>query len=126
MNPRSSRTAAQQGLPSPAPELDAKDLPAAAERFPQGRDHGSAGHAARTESSRTSRRAHRAPGNAKGYTECLETFAKQHRERLEELLRAHGPESRPASHHRYAPTGQPETLAALERVEANPLGLRSE
>ncbi|WP_069817511.1 hypothetical protein [Streptomyces sp. TP-A0874] len=43
-----------------------------------------------------------------------------HRDRLEELLRAYGPGSRPASHGRYALVGQPETLVILERMEAVP------
>ncbi|MFD3701137.1 hypothetical protein ACFWUZ_34295 [Streptomyces sp. NPDC058646] len=60
------------------------------------------------------------------YIERLEAFAEQHRDRLEELLRAYGPGSRPASHGRYALIGQPETLVILERMETHPFGLRSE
>lgn len=37
-----------------------------------------------------------------GYVQRLEAFADQHRERLEELLRAYGPGSAPAEHGRYA------------------------
>ncbi|MCB8908444.1 MULTISPECIES: hypothetical protein [unclassified Streptomyces] len=54
------------------------------------------------------------------------TSAEQRRARLEELLRAYGPGSRPASHGRYALIGQSETLVVLERMETNPFGLRSE
>jgi hypothetical protein len=61
-----------------------------------------------------------------GYIEHLEAFVQQHRTRLEELLRAYGPGSRPASHDRYALIGQPVTLVILERMETNPFGLRSE
>ncbi|MFE4526882.1 hypothetical protein ACFRMO_02885 [Streptomyces anulatus] len=37
-----------------------------------------------------------------------------------------GRAARPVSHCRYALIGQPETLVILERVEANPFGLRGE
>ncbi|MEV0040604.1 hypothetical protein [Streptomyces sp. NPDC050804] len=50
----------------------------------------------------------------------------QHRARLEELLRAYGPGSKPASHGRYALIGQPETLVILERMEAVPMLLRGQ
>ncbi|MER6687442.1 hypothetical protein [Streptomyces olivaceoviridis] len=49
-----------------------------------------------------------------------------HRARLEELLRAYGPGSRPASRGRYALIEQPETLVILERMETNPFGLRGQ
>lgn len=61
-----------------------------------------------------------------GYIERLEAFVEQHRARLEELLRAYGPGSRPASHGRYALIGRPETLVILERMETNPFGLRAQ
>ncbi|GAB1340829.1 hypothetical protein ACE1SV_74190 [Streptomyces sp. E-15] len=61
-----------------------------------------------------------------GYIERLEAFVEEHRARLEELLRVYGPGSRPASRGRYALVGQPETLVILERMEANPFGLRSQ
>ncbi|MFD7206287.1 hypothetical protein [Streptomyces sp. NPDC059893] len=48
-----------------------------------------------------------------GYIKRLEAFVEEHRDRLEELLRAYGPGSRPASHGRYALVGQPETLVIL-------------
>ncbi|MEU8463945.1 hypothetical protein [Streptomyces sp. NPDC029003] len=38
----------------------------------------------------------------------------EHRALLEELLRAYGPGSTPASHGRYALIGQPEPLVILE------------
>ncbi|MFE3022110.1 hypothetical protein [Streptomyces sp. NPDC059256] len=59
-----------------------------------------------------------------GYIERLEAFVEEHRDRLEELLRAYGPGSRPASHGRYALVGQPETLVILEWMEAVPFLLR--
>ncbi|MGW5498766.1 hypothetical protein [Streptomyces olivaceoviridis] len=61
-----------------------------------------------------------------GYIERLEAFVQQHRARLEELLRAYGQGSRPASRGRYALIEQPETLVTLERMETNPFGLRSQ
>ncbi|MCX5205978.1 hypothetical protein OG897_31730 [Streptomyces sp. NBC_00237] len=48
----------------------------------------------------------------------------QHRARLEEMLRAYGRGSTPASHGRYALIGQPETLVILEQMETNPFALR--
>ncbi|MFI8769545.1 hypothetical protein ACIGN6_32200 [Streptomyces sp. NPDC053792] len=60
-----------------------------------------------------------------GYPERLEAFAEQHRARLEELLRAYGPGSAPASHGRYMLAGQPESLIVCERMEAVPFLLRS-
>ncbi|GAA3015344.1 hypothetical protein [Streptomyces fulvorobeus] len=65
------------------------------------------------------------PEERAGYIEQLEAFVQQHRARLEELLRAYGPGSRPASHGRYALVGQPETLVILERMETAPFLLRS-
>jgi hypothetical protein len=65
------------------------------------------------------------PEEREGYTERLEAFVEQHRARLEEMLRAYGPGSRPASRGRYALVGQPETLVILERMETAPFGLRS-
>lgn len=62
----------------------------------------------------------------RGLIERLEGFVEQHRRRLEELLRAYGPGSRPASHGPYALIGQPETLVILGRRDTNPSGLRSQ
>ncbi|MFD8288073.1 hypothetical protein ACFV2B_07535 [Streptomyces lavendulae] len=62
----------------------------------------------------------------KGYIERLEAFVEEHRARLEELLRAYGPGSRPAEFGRYALIGQPDTLVILERMETNPFGLRAQ
>ncbi|MFB7896164.1 hypothetical protein ACFC1B_07515 [Streptomyces xiamenensis] len=59
-----------------------------------------------------------------GYTRRLEAFAQEHRERLEELLRAYGPGSVPASHGRYMLVGQPESLILCERMETAPFHLR--
>ncbi|MER6015962.1 hypothetical protein [Streptomyces bluensis] len=55
------------------------------------------------------------------YVQRLEAFADRHRERLEEMLRAYGPGSTPASHGRYALVGQPESLVLCERFETAPL-----
>ncbi|MFE4830712.1 hypothetical protein [Streptomyces sp. NPDC056672] len=65
-------------------------------------------------------------GEHEGYIERLEAFVQQHRARLEELLRAYGPGSKPAWHGRYALIGQPETLVILERMEAVPMLLRGQ
>ncbi|MFI0596616.1 hypothetical protein [Streptomyces griseus] len=64
------------------------------------------------------------PEEREGYIERLVAFVEQHRARLENLLRAYGPASTPASHGRYALIGQPETLVILERMEAAPFLLR--
>ncbi|MFJ5143207.1 hypothetical protein [Streptomyces sp. NPDC088707] len=112
--------------PAPAVELDAKDVLAAAERFPwavaapgtrhwpDGSDFLDAALSAVANEERA------------GYIERLEAFVEEHRDRLEELLRAYGPGSRPASHGRYALIGQPETLVILERMEAAPFLLRGQ
>ncbi|MER7761918.1 hypothetical protein [Streptomyces sp. NPDC097619] len=60
-----------------------------------------------------------------GYAESLVEFVEGHRARLEELLRAYGPGSKPAAHGRYALVGRPETLVILERMETTPFLLRS-
>ncbi|TVL87349.1 hypothetical protein [Streptomyces sp. SAJ15] len=110
---------------APAPPLEARDVLAVAERFPwalaapderhwpDGEFLDVALSAVRTE-------------EREGYIERLEAFVEQHRARLEELLRAYGPGSRPASHGRYALIGQPETLVILERMETHPFGLRAQ
>lgn len=59
-----------------------------------------------------------------GYAQRLEEFANRHRGRLEELLRAYGPGSEPASHGRYMLAGQPESLIVCERMESAPFLLR--
>ncbi|MGW6684933.1 hypothetical protein ACWGBO_34465 [[Kitasatospora] papulosa] len=66
------------------------------------------------------------PDERKGYIERLEAFVEQHRPRLEEMLRTHGPGSMPASHGRYALIGQPETLVSVERMENAPFLLRGQ
>ncbi|WEH43949.1 hypothetical protein [Streptomyces sp. AM 2-1-1] len=110
----------------PAVELDAKDVLAAAERFtwavaapgvrhwPDGSDFLDVALSAVS------------PEEREGYIEHLAVFVEGHRDRLEELLRAYGPGSRPASHGRYALIGQPETLVIVERMEAVPFLLRSQ
>ncbi|WP_328335730.1 MULTISPECIES: hypothetical protein [unclassified Streptomyces] len=110
--------------PAPATAVDAKEVLAAAERFPwalaaPGERHWPDGEFLDVALStvRTEER--------DGYIERLEAFVEQHRARLEELLRAYGPGSRPASHGRYALVGQPETLVILERMETKPFALRS-
>ncbi|WP_331762487.1 hypothetical protein [Streptomyces sp. NBC_01508] len=111
--------------PAPNPALDAKDVLAAAERFPwalaaPGTRHWPDG--AFLDVALSTVRAE----EREGYIERLEVFVEQRRARLEELLRAYGPGSRPASHGRYALVGQPETLVILERMETNPFGLRGQ
>ncbi|MBK3646323.1 hypothetical protein [Streptomyces sp. MBT33] len=110
--------------PASVPPLEATDVLAAAERFPwavaaPGTRHWPDG-------SDFLDVALSAVGNEEraGYIERLEAFVEGHRDRLEELLRAYGPGSRPASHGRYALVGQPETLVILERMEAVPFLLR--
>ncbi|MFD7678453.1 hypothetical protein [Streptomyces sp. NPDC060187] len=66
------------------------------------------------------------PEEREGYIERLGVFVEQHRARLEEMLRTHGPGSRPASHSRHTLIGQPETLVIVERMEAVPLLLRGQ
>ncbi|MER7048335.1 hypothetical protein [Streptomyces jumonjinensis] len=61
-----------------------------------------------------------------GYPRHLETFAERHRARLQEMLRAYGPGSTPASHGRYTLVGQPESLIICERMETAPFRLRSQ
>ncbi|MFF3158958.1 hypothetical protein [Streptomyces sp. NPDC057910] len=112
------------------PPLEAKDVPEAAdvleaaERFPwavaaQGRRHWPDG-------SDFLEAALSAVGDEEraGCIERLEAFVEEHRDRPEELPRAYGPGSRPASHGRYALVGQPEALVILERMEAAPFFLR--
>ncbi|MBL3808414.1 hypothetical protein ACWGSE_26825 [Streptomyces diastaticus] len=110
---------------APAMALNARDVLAAAERFswavaapgvrhfPDGRDFLDVALSAVR------------PEEREGYIERLEAFVEQRRERLEEMLRTHGPGSRPASHGRYALVGQPETLVILERMETMPFLLRA-
>ncbi|MFJ9623332.1 hypothetical protein [Streptomyces sp. NPDC101181] len=112
--------------PAPAVELDAKDVLAAAERFtwavaapgerhwPDGSDFLDVALSAVR------------PEERAGYIERLEAFVEKHRARLEEMLRTHGPGSKPASHGRYALIGQPETLVIVERMEAMPFLLRGQ
>ena len=117
-----------QQPPSPAPvsvpPLEAKDVLAVAERFPWA--VAAPGDRHWPDGSDFLDVALSAVGNEDraGYIERLEAFVEQHRDRLEELLRAYGPGSTPASHGRYALVGQPETLVILERMEAAPFLLR--
>ncbi|MFV0126132.1 hypothetical protein ACLGI4_00050 [Streptomyces sp. HMX112] len=95
--------------PAPAPALEAKDVLAVAERFPwalaaPGERHWPDGEFLDIALSAV------CTEEREGYIERLEVFVEQHRACLEELLRAYGPGSRPASHGRYALIGQPETL----------------
>ncbi|MCL7382230.1 hypothetical protein [Streptomyces sp. 35G-GA-8] len=116
---------APSSAPTSVPALEAKDILAAAERFPwalaaPGTRHWPDGEFLDVALStvRTEER--------EGYIERLEAFVEQRRARLEELLRAYGPGSRPASHGRYALVGRPETLVILERMETHPFGLRAQ
>ncbi|MFF9527490.1 hypothetical protein ACF1DV_36825 [Streptomyces achromogenes] len=111
--------------PASVPPLEAKDVLAAAERFlwavaapgtrhwPDGSDFLDIALSAVGDDE-----------EREGYIERLEAFVEQQRARLEELLRAYGPGSRPALHGRYALVGLPETLVDLERMEAVPFLLR--
>ncbi|MET9568461.1 hypothetical protein ABZY34_04830 [Streptomyces virginiae] len=60
-----------------------------------------------------------------GYVQRLEAFADRHRGRLQELLRAYGPDSKPASHGRYMMASQPESLIICERMDTAPFLLPS-
>ena len=111
---------------APAVALDAKDVLAAAERFPwavaaPGVRHWPDGSDFLDVALSAVR-----PEEREGYIERLEAFVEQRRPRLEEMLRTHGPGSRPASHGRYALIGQPETLVILERMESAPFLLRGQ
>ncbi|HBF81798.1 MAG TPA: hypothetical protein DD420_18245 [Streptomyces sp.] len=59
-----------------------------------------------------------------GYAQRLESFAEEHRQRLEEMLRWCGPGSAPAEYGRYMLVGQPESLVVCERMESAPFLLR--
>ncbi|MEU9197729.1 hypothetical protein [Streptomyces hundungensis] len=122
---------APQEAPEPdpgpaAPALDAKDVLAAAEGFPwavaaPGVRHWPDGGDFLDVALSAVR-----PEEREGYIERLEAFVEQHRPRLEEMLRTHGPGSKPASHGRYALIGQPETLVIVERMESAPFLLRGQ
>ncbi|WP_433860308.1 hypothetical protein [Streptomyces kronopolitis] len=125
-SPAPAETPVEEPAPAPAPPLYAQRVLAVAEGFAwavaaPGERHWPDGADFLDVALRAVR-----PEEREGYIERLEAFVEQHRARLEELLRAYGPGSRPASHGRYALVGQPETLAILERMETNPFGLRSE
>ncbi|MHB6912839.1 hypothetical protein [Streptomyces sp. DB-54] len=122
-SPAPAETPVEEPALAPAPPLYAKRILAVAEGFawavaapgdrqwPDGEFLDVALSAVRTE-------------EREGYVERLEAFVEEHRARLEELLRAYGPGSRPASPGRYALIGQPETLVILERMETAPFLLR--
>lgn len=123
-SPAPEETTADEPAPASVPPLEARDVLAAAERFPwavaaPGTRHWPDG-------SDFLDVALSAVGNEEreGYIERLEEFVEQHRARLEELLHAYGPGSMPASHGRYGLIGQPETLVILERMETAPMLLR--
>ncbi|MFI5924302.1 hypothetical protein ACIA8M_38020 [Streptomyces anulatus] len=112
--------------PAPAVALDAKNVLAAAERFPwavaaPGERHWPDCGDFLAVALRVVR-----PEEREGYIERLEAFVEQHRARLEEMLRTHGPGSKPASHGRYALIGQSETLVIVERMESAPFLLRGQ
>ncbi|AJF70467.1 hypothetical protein [Streptomyces vietnamensis] len=109
---------------APAPPLEAKDVLAAAERFPWALAAPDERHWPDGEFLDVALSAVRAK-EREGYIERLEAFVKQRRARLEELLRVYGPGSMPASQGRYALIGQPATLVILERMETHPFGLRA-
>ncbi|MFF9785605.1 hypothetical protein [Streptomyces nigrescens] len=125
-SPAPQEAPAEAPAPAAAPPLEAKDVLAVAEGFAwavaaPGERHWPDGGDFLDVALSTVRDKER-----EGYTERLEAFVEQHQARLEELLRAYGPGSRPASHGRYALIGQPETLVILERMETNPFGLRTQ
>ncbi|MET8347355.1 hypothetical protein [Streptomyces microflavus] len=124
--PAPQETPVEEPAPAPAAVLDAKDVLAATERFPwavaaPGVRHWPDGSDFLDVALSAVR-----PGEREGYIERLEAFVEQHRARLEEMLRTHGPGSRPASRGRYALIGQPETLVIVERMESAPFLLRSQ
>ncbi|MFF9436348.1 hypothetical protein ACF1BP_21700 [Streptomyces sp. NPDC014735] len=107
--------------PAPAASLDAKDVLAAAQRCRwalTGPDNFLVPEA--SEEILTVVLSAVGEDERAGYVERLEAFAEQHRERLEELLRAYGPGSRPAEYGRYMLVGQPESLIIYERMETAP------
>ncbi|MEU5233982.1 hypothetical protein AB0G82_32610 [Streptomyces anulatus] len=108
---------------APAPALDPAAVLAAAERCPWALAPPAERHWPDGSFLDTALSAVR-PEEQAGYAERLQAFAVQHRTRLEDLLRAYGPGSTPASHGRYALVGQPETLVILERMETAPFLLR--
>ncbi|WP_318205754.1 hypothetical protein [Streptomyces sp. SCL15-4] len=111
--------------PASAPGLDARDVLAAVERSPWALAAPGERHRPDGEFPDVALSAVRA-GEHEEYVERLEAFVEQRRARLEELLRAYGPGSRPASHGRYALVGQPETLVILKRMEAAPMLMRGQ
>ncbi|MEU9032773.1 hypothetical protein AB0D46_35770 [Streptomyces sp. NPDC048383] len=124
VSPAPQDAPAEEPAPAPVALLEVKGVLAAAERFPWAvaaprtrhwPDGGFLDVALSTV--RTEER--------EGYIERLEAFVEHHRARLEELLHAYGPGSRPAEFGRYALVGQPETLVLLERMETVPFLLRS-
>nr|WP_181393172.1 hypothetical protein [Streptomyces rochei] len=114
-SPAPEETAADEPAPAPDPvaPLEAKDVLATAERFPWAVAAPETRHW---------------PDGSDFLDVALSAVSDEERagyiEHLEDLLRAYGPGSRPASHGRYALIGQPETLAILERIEAAPFLLR--
>ncbi|MBV7674089.1 hypothetical protein STHAL_32090 [Streptomyces halstedii] len=110
---------------APAVELDAKDVLAAAERFPWAVAAPGARHWPDGSDFLNVALSAVRPEECDGYIERLEAFVERHRARLEKMLSTYGPGSRPASHGRYALIGQPETLVILERMETAPFLLRS-
>ncbi|MFE9252460.1 hypothetical protein [Streptomyces sp. NPDC007088] len=106
--------------------LDARDVPAAAERFPwavaaPGEWHWPDGSDFLDVALSTLH-----PEEREGYAERLEAFVEQHRARLEEMLRTHGPGSTPASHGRHTLIGEPGTLVIVERMESVPFLLHGQ
>ncbi|WP_399935039.1 hypothetical protein [Streptomyces kanamyceticus] len=125
-SPAPQETPVEEPDPAPVPPLEAKDVLAAAERFPwavaaPGERHWPDGSDFLDVALSAVR-----PEEREGYIERLEAFVEQHRARPEEMLRTHGPGSRPALHGRYALIGQPEILVILERMESAPCLLRGQ
>ncbi|MFD4225133.1 hypothetical protein [Streptomyces griseus] len=123
-SPAPQETTADEPTPAPVPPLEAKDVLAAVERFPWAVAAPGERHWPDGSDFLDVALSAVGPEERAGYIERLEVFVEEHRARLEELLRTHGPGSTPASHGRYALIGQPETLVILERMEAAPFLLR--
>ncbi|MFF9025747.1 chromosomal replication initiator protein DnaA [Streptomyces eurythermus] len=88
--------------PAPVPPLEAKHVLAAAERFPWAVAAPDARHWPDGGDFLDVALSAVRPEEREGYIERLQAFVEQHHARLEEMLRTHGPGSRPASHDRYA------------------------
>ncbi|MFD3875356.1 hypothetical protein [Streptomyces sp. NPDC058623] len=114
------------GEPAPAAALDATEVLAAAQRCTWAlADPGDFLSSEASEEILTVALSAVREDERAGYVQRLQAFADRHRGRLQELLRAYGPGSKPASHGRYMLAGQPESLIVCERMETAPFLLRA-